>query len=108
MLILHEVEKWSTWGIIPTLSVGWGDDYNNMWQCQGGEFNIKLMKLVLLEANWAITFLGPDHVARHATEAEKELQNCHYDCEQKGWDLDKYDALYKKQHMIIESLVDYD
>ena len=34
MLIPNETEKWSTWGIVPYLSVGWGATCNNMWQCQ--------------------------------------------------------------------------
>ena len=29
-------------------------------------------------------FSGPDHMVRHAAEAEKKLQNSHYDSEKKG------------------------
>ena len=49
-------------------------------------------------------FLGPDHVARQATEAKRKLQTSHYDGERIGWDWDKYVALYKEQHAIMESL----
>ena len=52
-------------------------------------------------------FLGPDHVARQAIDAKGKLQNSHYDDERKTWDWDKYVALYKEQHAIMESLADY-
>ena len=52
-------------------------------------------------------FLGPDHVARQAIDAEGKLQNSHYDGERKSWDWDKYVALHKEQHAIMESLTDY-
>ena len=52
-------------------------------------------------------FLGIDHVARHAAEAERKLQTSHYDGEKKGWDWDKYITLHKEQHAIMESLTDY-
>ena len=52
-------------------------------------------------------FLGPNHVARQATETEGKLQNSHYDGERKMWYWNKYVALYKKQHVIMESLTDY-
>ena len=41
---------------------------------------------------------GPDHVARHATEAEKRLQNSLYDNEKKEWVWDNCVALHKEQH----------
>ena len=50
-------------------------------------------------------FLGPDHVAQQATETEKMMQNSLYDGEKKGWDWDKYAALHKEQHMIMDSLL---
>ena len=53
-------------------------------------------------------FLGPDHVAKQATEAEKKLQTSHYDVERRGWNWDKYITLHKEQHVIMESLPDYD
>ena len=40
-------------------------------------------------------FLGPDHVARQATEAERKLQTSHYDGEKKGWDWDMFVTLHK-------------
>ena len=46
-------------------------------------------------------FLRHDHVARQATEVGRKLQTSHYDSERKGWDLDKYIALHKKQHAIM-------
>ena len=49
--------------------------------------------------------LGPNHVARQAAEAGK-LHNSQHD-EKKGWDWDKYVALHKEQHMIMESLADH-
>ena len=52
-------------------------------------------------------FLGPDHVSRWTTEAERKLQTSHYDDERKGWDWDKYVALLKEQHTIIKSLANY-
>ena len=52
-------------------------------------------------------FLDPDYVARYAAEAERKLQTSRYDGEREGWDLDKYVALNKEQHAIIESLTDY-
>ena len=52
-------------------------------------------------------FLGPDHVAKQATEAEKKLQTSINDGERKGWDWDKDVALHKKQHAIMGSLTDY-
>ena len=48
-----------------------------------------------------------DHVARQAVEAERKLQNSHYDGEEKMWDWDKYIALHEEQHTIMESLTDY-
>ena len=52
-------------------------------------------------------FLGPDHVARQAIDAEGKLQNSHYDGQRKAWDWDKYVVLHKEQHTIKESLTDY-
>ena len=52
-------------------------------------------------------FLGPYHVARQATDVEGKLKNSHYDDERKMWDWDKYVALHKKPHAIMESLTDY-
>ena len=46
-------------------------------------------------------------MARHAAEAKRKLQNSHYDGERKTWDWDKYVALHKEQHAIVESLTDY-
>ena len=46
-------------------------------------------------------------MARQATDAEKKLQNSHYDRKKKSWDLDKYVAHQKEPHTIIESLVDH-
>ena len=47
-------------------------------------------------------------MARLVTEAERKLQKSHYDAEKKGRDWDKYVALHKEQHTIMESLVDHD
>ena len=52
-------------------------------------------------------FLGHDHMARQATEAERKLQTSHYDGDRKTWDWGKYVALPKKQHAIMEGLTDY-
>ena len=52
-------------------------------------------------------FLGPDHVARRAADAEGKLQNFHYNGERKIWDWEKYVALHKERHTIMESLTDY-
>ena len=52
-------------------------------------------------------FLGSDHVIRQATDVEGKLQNFHYDDKRKTWDWDKYVALHKEQHAIMESLTDY-
>ena len=52
-------------------------------------------------------FLCPDHVARHAADAEGKLQNSHYDRERNSWDWDKFVVLHKEQHVIMESLTDY-
>ena len=52
-------------------------------------------------------FLGPDHVARQATNAERKLQTSHYDHKKKGWDWDKCITLHKEQHAIMESLTDF-
>ena len=52
-------------------------------------------------------FLDPDHVARQAAYAEGKLQNSHFYGERKTWDWDKYVALHKEQHAIMESLTDY-
>ena len=41
-------------------------------------------------------FLGPNHVARNATDAEGRLQNSHYDGARNTWHWDKYVALYKE------------
>ena len=49
-------------------------------------------------------FLDTGHVARQATNAENMLQTSHYDGERKGCDWDKYVALHKEQHVIMESL----
>ena len=65
-----------------------------------------------MQGSWAVffdihkQFLSPDHVTMQATEAERKLQNSHYDGEKKSWDWDKYVAIHKEQHTIIESLVD--
>ena len=42
-------------------------------------------------------FLDHDHVARQAAEADKKLQNSHYDGEKKEQDWDKY-MLYSKKN----------
>ena len=66
-----------------------------------------------MKDGWAVyfsihnLFLSPNHVTRQATEAERKLQSSHYDSKRKKWDWDKYVALYKEQHTIMESLVDY-
>ena len=52
-------------------------------------------------------FLDPDHVARQAAYAEGKLQNSHFYGERKTWDWDKYVALHKEQHSIMESLTEY-
>ena len=52
-------------------------------------------------------FLGPNHMAMQTTDVERKLQNSQYDGERKGWDWDKYVALHKEQHAIMESLTDY-
>ena len=51
--------------------------------------------------------LDPDHVARQATDAEGKLQNSNCDGERKKLDWDKYVALHKEEHAIMESLTDY-
>ena len=45
-----------------------------------------------------------DHAARQATETERKLQTSCYDGERKGWDWDKYVALYNKK-TIMDSLI---
>ena len=52
-------------------------------------------------------FICPDHVARQAADAERKLQTSDNDGEKKGWDMDKYVALHKEQHAIINSLTDH-
>ena len=52
-------------------------------------------------------FLGPEHVARQAAEAEEKLQNSCCDGERKKWDWEKYVVLHKEKHAIMESLTDY-
>ena len=51
-------------------------------------------------------FLGPDHVARQVAEAKGKLLHSHNDSERKTWDWDKYIALHKEQHTIMESHTD--
>ena len=46
-------------------------------------------------------------MARHVAEAERKLQNSHYDDEKKGGEWDEYVTLNKKQHTIMESLADH-
>ena len=41
-------------------------------------------------------FLGPDYVARQATDAERKLQTSQNDHERKEWDWDKYVTLQKE------------
>ena len=45
--------------------------------------------------------LGPDHLARQATEAEGKLQNSHYDGERNHMGLGQVCLLHKEQHTII-------
>ena len=52
-------------------------------------------------------FLDTYHVTRQATDTERKLHCSHYDGDKKGWDCDKYVALHKEQHAIIESLTGY-
>ena len=52
-------------------------------------------------------FLYPDHMARQAAGAERKVQNSHYDGERKTLDWEKYVALHKELHIIMESLTDY-
>ena len=47
---------------------------------------------------------GHDHIARHAPEAERKLQNSPYDHEKKGWDWDKYVTFHHEKHAIMVSL----
>ena len=47
-------------------------------------------------------------MARKDTEAERKLQTSHSGGERKRWDWDKYIALNKEQHDIMESLIGYD
>ena len=49
-------------------------------------------------------YLRPDHVASHATEAERKLWNSHNNGEKKKWDWYKYVMLHKEQHTMIDSL----
>ena len=46
-------------------------------------------------------------MTRQSIDTERKLHYSDYDGERKGWDGDKYVALYKKQHAFIESLTDY-
>ena len=46
-------------------------------------------------------------VARQATEAERKLQNSHYDGKRNYWDWDKYVTHHNEQHVIMEHLTDY-
>ena len=52
------------------------------------------------------TVIVPDHVVRQATKEEKKLQNSH-DGKKKWWDWEKYFALHKEQHTIMESLANH-
>ena len=52
-------------------------------------------------------FLGPNHVARQAADADRKLQNPYYDGERKTWGWNKYVPFHKEQHAIMESLTDY-
>ena len=66
-----------------------------------------------MQDDWALFFhihkwfLGPDHGAWQAAEAERKLQNSCYDGKRIWLDWDKYVALHKEQHAIMESLIDY-
>ena len=53
--------------------------------------------------NW---FLGPNHEAMQDAEAEKKLQNSHYDGKKKRWHWDMYVTLNQKCHTIMESHAD--
>ena len=48
-------------------------------------------------------FLCTDRVTRQATDAEQKLQISHYNSEMKRWDWDKYVALHKELHVIMEN-----
>ena len=52
-------------------------------------------------------FIGPDHVAMQAVDSEEKILNFHYDGNRKMWSWDKYVALHKEQHTIMESLAEY-
>ena len=52
-------------------------------------------------------FLSPDHVVRQAIGVERKLQSSCNDDEKISWDWNKYVALCKEQHKIIESLLDH-
>ena len=74
---------------------------------------ILMMQKKGMQDNQAVYFnahkhpLGPDYMTRQTTEAERKLQTSCYDGERKGWDWDKYVALHKEQHVIMENLTDY-
>ena len=51
-------------------------------------------------------FLDPEHMDRQTIYEEQKMLNCHYDCEKKVWNMDKYAVLNKVQHTIMESLKD--
>ena len=65
-----------------------------------------------MQDSWAVFFdiheqlLGPDHVARQTSKAERKLQKSHYG-EKKGWDWYKYVTLHKEQYTIMESIADH-
>ena len=54
----------------------------------------------------SLTFIS-DHVARQVAVAEGKLQNSHDNSKRKTWHWDKYVALHKEQHAIMESQTNY-
>ena len=63
-----------------------------------------------MQDSWTVLFnvlkwyLGPNNMAKHATEAERKVQNSDYDGDKKGWDWDKCISLQKEQHTMMETL----
>ena len=63
--------------------------------------------------SWAVFFdihkwfLIPDNMDKQAAESERMLQSMHYNGKKKGWDNDKYVALWKEQNTMMESLANH-
>ena len=52
-------------------------------------------------------YLGPNAVDNTASKAEKALANSSYRNEQRRWNFEKYATQQKRQHIILENLVQH-